>query len=1007
MRRSRTYIMLCLLLCGEFLYGQYFGRNKVQYDRFDFQVMETPDFSIYHYVKDSQNIQTFGSWSEEWYARHKKLFKDTISGRSPIILYNNHADFLQTTVIESLLGTSTSGVTEGYRNRIVMPFLQTNRETWRVLGHEMVHVFQYRMFKNNDSLALPHIMYVPLWYIEGMAEYLSLGSVDGHTAMWMRDAVARDDIPSIRDMTRNMAEYFPYRYGHAFLVYLTSRFGDEVLPRLLINFPKYGTEKTFEQVLGVSADSLSIDWANAMKDFYIPFKKNTTDSVFGELLFNDENAGELNISPAISPDGEKMIFISDRDVITLDFYLADVGEKKIDRKITSTVQKAYVDEFKYLGSSGTWAPDNRHFAIISFVKGKNNILIYDTKRRRIQHKIEIPTLDAFSNLDWSDDGKSLVLSGLMDGQTDLYLYHLETGELEQLTNDPYSNIQPKWAPDGSQIVFVSDRSQYTDFEKNRYGDYRICLFDMKTKKINVFYFFLGADNVEPHFSKDGQSIFFLSDSDGYRNLYEYKIDEQIIYKKTNFYTGISGVTFLSPSISITANDEIVYTLYQNKKYSIAKVSASDLQNIQVSMYFSDRSASYLPGYEYPENTFVTENLKTQPINRLEKDSVRTQTYKPRLSLEYMGSPGVGAGMSSFNTSFYGAVQFLFSDVLKQNQIYTALQINGEIQDIGGAIYYINKMRRINFGIGYSHIPYRFFGYFFNDEGAITAYSKNRIYIDDVSLFGNYPISKNMRFELGGGFTRYGFSTDSLYYEGGVWQEKKLDNRESYFYYTTYIAMVGDNSHFGFTSPLHGHRYRIQVDHTYGKVQTFGVLIDGRKYFHVKPLSFAFRALHFGKYNRGTDWPYRYFLGDHFYYYAVRGYFQTTFMQNVEILDEERLYGNSLMGTKIGLFNAEIRYPLIGYRRLSLFSSRIFYADLIAFFDAGLIWDKGLPWQEQSRVKFSTQARAFYHTPVTSVGFGFRYNLFGMLILEPYYAFPFQDKTNRDGIFGLTFTMGGW
>lgn len=1007
MRRYECYIIIWLFvvpLC--LLNAQYFGRNKVQYEQFDFGILETPHFSIYHYLQDSQNIRYFGSWAEAWYARHQQLFKDTLSEKNPLILYNNHADFLQTTVIESLLGTGTSGVTEGYKNRVVMPFLQTNRETWRVLGHEMVHVFQYRMFQYSDSLSLPHIMYVPLWFIEGMAEYLSLGHIDGHTAMWMRDAVARDDIPTIRDMTRNMAEYFPYRYGHAFLVYLTSRYGDDILPKLLTRFPQYGAENSFEKVLGISADSLSVDWERALKTYYQPFQELTTDSLFGNLLFDQRNAGELNISPAISPDGEQMIFISDKDVISLDFYLAAVPEKQIRRKITSTVQKAYVDEFKYLGSAGAWSPDSRYFAIVSFVKGKNNILIYDTERRRLTRTIAIPQLDAFSNLDWSHDGGRLVMSGLMEGQTDLYVYHLATDSLEQLTHDAYSNIQPRWSPDDSEIVFVSDKSQYANFELNRYGDYRICLLDLASRETQVFYFFLGADNVEPHFSRDGKSVYFLSNADGFRNLYEYDRRDQSVYRKTNFYTGISGVTFLSPSISLTDQDEIVYTLYQDKQYKIVKVADTALLNERMPLYFTERTASYLPGYIAPGNTFVSENLNTQ-TRPIDADSLRTRSYKPRLSLEYLGSPGVGAGMNSFNTSFYGAVQFLFSDILKQNQIFTALQINGEVQDFGGALYYINKMNRINYGVGYSHIPYRFFGYFFDDQGTVTAYSKNRIFIDDLTLFSYYPVSKTMRFELGGGFTRYGFSTDSLFFEGGVWQEKPIGSRQGYYYYTAYMAFVGDNSYYGFTSPLRGYRYRFQVDHTIGDVQTLGILMDARKYFHWKPISFGLRALHFGKYNMGNAWPYSYYLGDHFHYYSVRGYSQTSFVQNPSQVEAGQLYGNNLMGTKIVLFNAEIRYPLIGYRRLSLISSKLFYADLIAFFDAGLIWQEGLPWQERSTVRLSMQPSAMYRTPITSAGIGLRYNLFGMLILEPYYAFPFQDQRHKEGILGLTFTMGGW
>jgi hypothetical protein len=55
--------------------------------------------------------------------------------------------------------------------------------------------------------------------VEGMAEYLSIGSVDANTAMWMRDAIINDDFPTLKEMTTGY-EYFPYRYGHAFWAFV-------------------------------------------------------------------------------------------------------------------------------------------------------------------------------------------------------------------------------------------------------------------------------------------------------------------------------------------------------------------------------------------------------------------------------------------------------------------------------------------------------------------------------------------------------------------------------------------------------------------------------------------------------------------------------------------------------------------------------------------------------------------------------------------------------------------
>jgi len=140
-------------------------------------------------MENEEFLETFGSLAERWYLRHQQLFLYTIKKKSPIILYNNHADFQQNTVSQSMIGVGTGGFTEGYRNRVVMPVSPSNYETNHVLGHEMVHVFQYSLFQQSDSVGLRSMNNIPLWMIEGLAEYASIGDVDPQTAMWLRAAL--------------------------------------------------------------------------------------------------------------------------------------------------------------------------------------------------------------------------------------------------------------------------------------------------------------------------------------------------------------------------------------------------------------------------------------------------------------------------------------------------------------------------------------------------------------------------------------------------------------------------------------------------------------------------------------------------------------------------------------------------------------------------------------------------------------------------------------------------
>src|SRR5512136_1578202 len=189
-------ILACLILAGLLagagapgLRAQWYGRNKVQYQKFNFRIMKTRHFDIYFYLQDEQTVKMAGLMAERWYARLARMFNHELKGRQPLVLYASSPEFQQTTVIPEIMGEGTGGVTESFKRRIVLPYGASLSETDHVIGHELVHAFQYDIMAQGHSDAQRGQemgLRIPLWFIEGMAEYLSIGAVDANTAMWMR-----------------------------------------------------------------------------------------------------------------------------------------------------------------------------------------------------------------------------------------------------------------------------------------------------------------------------------------------------------------------------------------------------------------------------------------------------------------------------------------------------------------------------------------------------------------------------------------------------------------------------------------------------------------------------------------------------------------------------------------------------------------------------------------------------------------------------------------------------
>ncbi|NOY37079.1 MAG: tolB protein precursor, partial [Chlorobi bacterium] len=537
--------------------AQYFGRNKPEYKKFRYDVYETPHFDIYHYLKNDSVLNQFARMSEEWYRRHYPVFGVDLKGHNPIFLYNNHGDFAQTTAISGAIGVGTGGVTEALKNRIVLPLAPMYAQTDHVLGHEMVHAFQYTTIIHGDSTNMSSLNNIPLWMVEGMAEYLSIGSVDEHTAMWIRDAVLHHDFPTFKDLDRD-PKYFPYRWGQAFWAFVGKTWGDDKIVPLFIETSKVGFKDAIKNILGIDAETLQGMWKSATTLYYKPFLPDSVERLTGDKVAFPGNAGDLNVSPSVSPDGKYVVFLSEKDVLSLDLYLADVQRGKIVKKLSASLQHHEIDEMNNLESAGTWSPDGRYFAFTVYEKGKNQLVVIDVKKNRLTDQLNIPGVPSFFQPAWSPDGKSIVVVGQVNGVSNLFQYFLETEEVHKITNDRYSYVQPYWSHDGRYLVVATDRTPVpTD---KPYLHTNLAMIDVKTGHVRVLSVFHGAENLNPLFSVDDQSVFFLSNRDGRRNLYRYDLKTGKVFRLTDYELGITGITHYSPAISIAREkNEIAYS----------------------------------------------------------------------------------------------------------------------------------------------------------------------------------------------------------------------------------------------------------------------------------------------------------------------------------------------------------------------------------------------------------------------------------------------------------------
>jgi len=1048
-RRCITILVLAISTLS--VQAQYFGQNKVRYKKLDFKVLQTPHFEIYYYIKNENLLKKFSQDAETWYKMHQEVFRDTFFKKNPIILYNNHPDFQQTTALQGEIGIGTGGVTEALKNRVIMPVMELNSQTRHVLGHELVHAFQYHILLEKDSISLENVGQTPLWMVEGMAEYLSIGKKDAFTSMWMRDAMLNRDIPSLKDLT-NSNKYFPYRYGQAFWTYIGSQYGDTTIVPLFKNTAKYGYENAIRYTFGYDDKTLSGLWKNAIDAHYKPMLKADSSQIkiTGTKIIDNKNAGNMNVAPSLSPDGKYLAFMSEKDLFGIDLFLADAKTGRIIRKLTSQLSNGHIDDFNFIESAGAWSPDSKQFAFSIFSHGKNQMMIINVDNGSTVSQTAMEQVQQFGNLTWSPNGKDIAFSGMVEGQSDIFSYNLDTKKITQITNDIYSDYAPGYSPDGKKLVFSSDRAAIQANNINAVNPINLAVYDIASKTVSNLDVFPGANNLNAQFSSNSQSIYFLSNRDGFRNLYKYNFADNSVDQLTDYFTGISGITEFSPAISVSNTDDIVYSYYRYQRYTLYNAKLSSFKAKRIGNQEENFDAAILPPMENIGVNVINSNLNNfERFEKIVADSMRTVPYRPKFRLDYLANSGVGVSTSRFGTGVAGGIVGMFSDILGTNQIIANLSVNGEIYDFGGLVGYINQKSRINWGAAVSHIPYVSGLSSYGVEnvpltnGGTTQLINYRTDIirtfeDQFQLFGAYPFSKIHRFELGGAFSHYSYRIDrysNYYTPEGFYQgsdRSRVSNDQaslelgipfrSFTLYQLNAGFVGDNSIFGLTAPLDGFRYRVSGEKYFGTYNFAGVTADLRKYWRLKPITLAARSYNTLRIGNDADRLYPMYLG---YPYLIRGYEANSIYGTNSSTSNNSFNIDQLTGSKIAVFNFEVRLPFTGPKKLTAIPSKFLFTDLNLFFDAGValtndtkVKFKSEPTYTSAQAVDANGNPAFdsdgnpitYLTtnervPAMSVGISLRVNVFGYFVLEPYYAFPFQRKDVKGGVFGLTFAPG--
>jgi Tol biopolymer transport system component len=978
----KKLLLLAILLCSAMLHGLSFGQNKVNAVAQDWAVIKTTHFDIYFPKGEDDFGKTAALMAEEIYYYLKRDLKYPVLSRIPIIFYSTRNEFQVTNIIYPLLSEGVGGFTESLRNRVVVPFDGSYSNLEELLAHELTHAYINALdARVTNALESLRPTSFPFWFSEGLPEFLSIGGEDEYNNMFVLDMVVNDKLPALDYIDG----YLAYRLGESFLTFIEDVYGRDHVSQYFYSLRTMNNlEEATKRVFGLEFEDLQERWRFHLKRQYFPLVNlHDIPAEKYEARTDSEKEGSyFNFSPRFSPDGSHYAYFSDAGA-RYSIWIAGTHGLSKPKKVITGETNGKMEEFYYMRSNLSWFPDGERLAFAAKTSSGDRIHILDVKRGKILESIEIPQLRAIFELDVAPDGKSIAISAQHKMQTDIFVYHLENGDLKRLTNDSFYDAQPRFSPEGNKVAFSSERDEIPD--SKRYGFFANYSSD-------IFEYHLDTDALlqithepfncsQPFYVQNGSQLAFVSARNSLTNLEMIDLENKRMTPITNtlagvfnadvsldgnylalsnYFDGAWNIYFeTSPLLELNFEDYPAPTVYEKDHELLDRIDFAQLNYYgrREKVKLPRRSSStqnlrrpFISGYEpvVPDTAIIaTDYSFDEKPTEPSENPPRIEKYRPRFALDTLW--GGLAYSSSYGA--IGNVELGLSDLMGDHGIGISVGISDKLETTNFVFSYLYLKERIDMGFGVYNLYDIAYYRDYHPQG--NNYYRFRQRQTGLYALARYPFSRFFRAEFENMFFDYEMHRDYLdnqFIDSNDW-ENDVDQYQT-LAYAPVFNLVYDNALYGSTGPLLGFRglYSISKSFAESRLDYLTNYVDLRSYtLFSRRYSLALRL------NGGIS------SGSNPDYFSLGGYY------GIRALD------HNLADRKKLLTSVELRFPLLDYIALA-FPIPLTLGNIrgSAYVDAGAVWDNNRHFRGTLDGKLEDIKLGY--------GFGPRFNL-GYFVLK--------------------------
>jgi len=539
-RKTLLFCLLLMFFCtsfAQFYNGSHlnFGKNRVQYQNFNWQYYRNPQFDIYFYPNSRPIADYVNVVAPEIIKEIEQYFNFTSEKKLQFIVYRTHSDYKESNFnYDNDNFYNQAGITNIYGSKVYLYFDGSHAQLNKMIRSGIASVYARGIVHGQTvraNMATEYSSDEPAWFFSGLASYMA-ENWNSEIEAKLKDGIVSKNFRKLDFLSPQDATLA----GHSFWRFIADRYGENAIPKVLHACRSTrSVNKGFAYATGVPYKQLMKDW---YRYYVVVFSKdkNREKPEQAPLLTKAKKTQHYG-NLTLSPDGESFAFTTN-EAGQIRVWLKTPEDKKpktIFRKYAKTEDNPDLSFPKI-----AWHPDGEIMGFTIEDKGRTKKIktvqsyyypvIVHTKKRQPRLLVE---LDKITDWSYLPTGNSLLLSGVKSGQTDIYLYHLQAMGLEKLTNDIYNDLSPRLMNDGKSIVFSSNRPDDSLTNKRFYDKESLNHFDLfvlNRKNDNHQLIRITdtkrADERNPRVSKNGE-ILYLSDENGITNRYIAKLDSAI------------------------------------------------------------------------------------------------------------------------------------------------------------------------------------------------------------------------------------------------------------------------------------------------------------------------------------------------------------------------------------------------------------------------------------------------------------------------------------------------